>query len=338
VFNERESTEFAYDDLSRLVRAHLAGGRAVHYTYDPLFRRRTVETGNAVRRTIWALDVPLEEQLAEGGRIRYVYDMTTEAALMIEIAGAWHVVVRDSHGDVSDLIRIRDEKIVWSAESLGFETAILANDLPLPMPLRGPGQLFDEELGLVYQRARYYVPREGRFLTPDPLGPAGGPNPFAYCLNQPLLWIDPRGLNPCLSREECEEIRGRIQRTGKEVSERWEEMRNPKSILPFNGPSRAAGRRAAGKAVAPGAQGAPNFGTKGTVASHIDAYENAQAGLNQNFREYDMGQCGRFESAKERKDMQRFRKLRNKKPELHPDYGHAGNLPSNLRGRVTIAS
>jgi RHS repeat-associated protein len=257
---------------------------------------------------------------------------------MIEIAGQWHIVVRDSHGDVSDLIRIRDEKVVWSAESLGFETAILSDELPLSMPLRGPGQLFDEELGLVYQRARYYVPREGRFLTPDPIGPAGGPNLFAYCLNQPLLWIDPRGLNPCLSRDECAVIRERITRgPGREVSERFEEMRNPKSILPFNGPSRAAGRRAAAGAVAPGAQGAPSFGTKGTVAAHVDAYENAQRGLNDNLDAYDMGQCGRYESKKERKDMQRFRKLRNKKPELHPNYGHEGNLPSNLRGRVTIA-
>ena len=216
----------------------------------------------------------------------YVYDPTTEAPLAIEIGGEWHYVIRDGHGDVTELIRARDEQVVWSADPLGFETPIVVDDLAIPFPLRAVGQQFDEETGLIYQRARYYDPKEGRFLTPDPLGPAGGPNPYVYCLNQPLLWVDPLGLeNPCLSREECAAIRTRVRNRGRELRERWDEMRHPKSILPFTGLSRAAGRRAAAGAVAPGAQGAPQFGTKGTVESHINQYEQEQAALNTDLAE-----------------------------------------------------
>jgi RHS repeat-associated protein len=257
--------------------------------------------------------------------------------MALEIGGNWHCVVRDGHGDITDVIRMSDEAVVWSAEPLGFDTSIVLDELPVPFPLRGFGQLFDCDTDLVYQRARYYAPHEGRFLTPDPIGPAGGPNPYSYCLNQPLLWVDPLGLNPCLSREECDRIRERIQRHSAEVSARWNEMRYPKQILPFTGLTRAQGRRAAGKAVAPGAQGAPNFGTKGTVESHLPPYDDAQRGLNDAFQEYDRGQCHKHETKGDRSKVRRAREFRNKRPELHPDYGKKGPLPASLQGRVTIA-
>ena len=330
-------TAYSYDDLGRLVRVGLPDGGCVEFSYDALFRRRTKTALTGTRRTVWAGDVPLEESLAHGGSIKYLYDPVSEAPLAVEIGGEWHCVVRDGHGDITDLIRARDETVVWSAEPLGFETRIVLDDLPEPFPLRGVGQMFDSETGLVYQRARYYAPHEGRFLTPDPIGPAGGPNPYSYCLNQPLLWVDPLGLNPCLSRDECDRIRDRIQRHSAEVSARWNEMRYPKQILPFSGPTRAQGRRAAGKAVAPGAHGAPNFGTKGTVESHLPPYDDAQRALNEAFQEYDRGQCHKHETKGDRKKVKRAREFRNKRPELHPDYGKKGPLPSSIQGRVSIA-
>lgn len=41
---------------------------------------------------------------------------------------------------------------------------------------------------------RYYDPDSGRYNTPDPIGLAGGINPFVYCLNNPINRIDPWGL------------------------------------------------------------------------------------------------------------------------------------------------
>ncbi len=63
-------------------------------------------------------------------------------------------------------------------------------------PLRFPGQLHDPETGLHYNNQRYYDPLTGRYLTPDPLGLAPGPDPHAYVPN-PATWTDPLGLNPC---------------------------------------------------------------------------------------------------------------------------------------------
>ncbi|WP_263303122.1 RHS repeat-associated core domain-containing protein [Escherichia fergusonii] len=51
----------------------------------------------------------------------------------------------------------------------------------------------DRETGLHYNTFRYYAPDMGRFLTPDPIGLAGGLNLYQYAPN-PLSWIDPLGL------------------------------------------------------------------------------------------------------------------------------------------------
>ncbi|WP_049601824.1 RHS repeat-associated core domain-containing protein, partial [Yersinia similis] len=55
------------------------------------------------------------------------------------------------------------------------------------------GQYLDDETGLHYTTYRYYAPEVGRFITPDPIGLAGGLNLYQYAPN-PLGWIDPWGL------------------------------------------------------------------------------------------------------------------------------------------------
>ena len=64
-------------------------------------------------------------------------------------------------------------------------------------PLRYRGYVYDQETGLYYLQFRYYNPELGRFINTDAYTATGqgfiGNNMFAYCLNNPVNYVDPTG-------------------------------------------------------------------------------------------------------------------------------------------------
>ena len=67
------------------------------------------------------------------------------------------------------------------------------------MPLRFPGQVFDADSGWHDNHHRSYDPNLGRYLQSDPIGLAGGLNPYDYVGGNPLGYADPSGQCPlCL--------------------------------------------------------------------------------------------------------------------------------------------
>ncbi|EKT7568538.1 hypothetical protein A8N28_003071 [Salmonella enterica] len=84
--------------------------------------------------------------------------------------------------------------IVWRA---GYDEwgNVLWEENPesLAQLIRLPGQQYDEETGLYYNRHRYYDALLGRHTTQDPIGWRGEWGLYTYPLN-PLKYIDPLGL------------------------------------------------------------------------------------------------------------------------------------------------
>ena len=91
-----------------------------------------------------------------------------------------------------------DTRVAWSA---GYDEwgNMLREENPqgLEQLIRLPGQQYDEESGLYYNRNRYYNPGLGRYITQDPIGLEGGWNLYQYPLD-PLINIDPLGLDQSL--------------------------------------------------------------------------------------------------------------------------------------------
>jgi len=61
------------------------------------------------------------------------------------------------------------------------------------LDVRFPGQYRDAETGLFYNTFRDYDPQTGRYVQSDPIGLAGGANPYLYVGARPLDRLDPRG-------------------------------------------------------------------------------------------------------------------------------------------------
>lgn len=123
-----------------------------------------------------------------------------------------HYIVTDVVGSARELcsetgeVEWRGEQSLWgeyhkwhlssrlkAQQRLYLEDA--AND-PVNCDLRYQGQVFDAETGLYYNRHRYYDPETCQYLSPDPIGMAGGLRPQAYVHN-PMAWVDPLGLSGC---------------------------------------------------------------------------------------------------------------------------------------------
>ncbi|AWM80062.1 sugar-binding protein [Gammaproteobacteria bacterium ESL0073] len=92
------------------------------------------------------------------------------------------------------------KQVVWSWQS-DAHGATMANEDPrntgvkTDIPLRFPGQYFDQETGFHYNYFRTYIPDLGRYSQSDPIGLEGGWNTFAYVEGNSINLVDYYGLN-----------------------------------------------------------------------------------------------------------------------------------------------
>ena len=85
--------------------------------------------------------------------------------------------------------------------SYGYDPfgSVLTQQEAIAQPFKFVGQygVMAEPNGLYYMRARYYDPSVGRFMSEDPIGFDGGDvNLYAYVLSNPIMNVDPSGLDP----------------------------------------------------------------------------------------------------------------------------------------------
>ncbi|MEI8573349.1 DUF2778 domain-containing protein [Methylomonas sp. LW13] len=103
------------------------------------------------------------------------------------------VYFHNHHLGAPQTVSDQTQQSVWNAQLDPFGQVTTVNP-NITQNLRFPGQYYDQETGWHYNYHRYYQPDLGRYLQSDPIGLTGGINTYPYALNNPLKYIDPKGL------------------------------------------------------------------------------------------------------------------------------------------------
>jgi len=326
--SRRGSLDCEYDAIGRLHRATVGSGSATSFTYDAFFRRVEKASDDGRRHHyVWTDDLLFQEVRPDGALIRYLNDPVDRTPVAVAIGAEWYGIATDHRGEATDLIRLRDGMLMWSSEPVGFHAEGGDGVDGVSIPLRGPGQQYDPETGLVYNRARYYDPREGRFWSIDPIGIRGGWNLYRFCLNRPVHYVDPLGLATC-SEAECDADYDSIQQQMGRVQTRWNEMNAPARILPWTGAPPVGTPYAAPAVAADGTAIAAGDISSGSVTSHIEQYDNDQRGLGNRLNEYYRKGCPDYHGSDPARQvgMQQAAEWSVQRPEL-PTYPQPPAMP-----------
>lgn len=190
----RGTARYTYNGQNLLTKVETPAG-TVEYAYDAFARRVRKTSGDATTTFVWAghhLIQEIRDSPAGRSTREYVYWPGTHTPLAMREGGAVYFYHCD-HLGTPQLLTDSAGRIVWSASYDAFGGLQIAIE-EVENPLRFAGQYHDLETGLYYNRARYYDPRLGCYLSIDPAAPFGTPHGYQYVGNNPVNLVDPLGL------------------------------------------------------------------------------------------------------------------------------------------------
>jgi len=170
--------------------------QAIDYKHDVYGRRSEKKVDGFSTRYLYDGDQVIAEYDGNNNLLRkYIYGQCIDEPIcMIEVAdsNAFYYYHFDALGSVVALSDSSGDTVQTYEYSVYGQVAAEYEDFPNPYMFAG--RRFDIEIGLYYNRARYYNPFTGRFLQADPVGYEAGMNLYAYCGNSPVGHADPSGL------------------------------------------------------------------------------------------------------------------------------------------------
>jgi RHS repeat-associated protein len=115
-----------------------------------------------------------------------------------EVGGGDYYYLYNGHGDVVQMVD-KNGNVVNNYQYDEWGNILTSNET-VSNPFKYAGEVYDDETGLYYLRARYYDPSIGRFINEDSVeGQVDNPltmNLHTYCYNNPILHVDPSGNIP----------------------------------------------------------------------------------------------------------------------------------------------
>ena len=189
----QENHKFKYDFENRLIQYVMPNNNTHNYRYDGLGNRLEKEFSTAISRWTYDTSGPLSKLMVTSTD-KYLWGLN-----LISQGGdgssfrQYHL--EDGLGNTRFLTNASGSKIK-SYEYDPYGNITRQSGI-YDTPFQFQTEQYDDLLGYYYLRARLYDPVIGRFITKDPVsGILDVPqtqNPYAYALNNPIIYSDPSG-------------------------------------------------------------------------------------------------------------------------------------------------
>lgn len=190
--------------IFRKVNNVVVESRTVDFKYDPFDRRIEKKVSTFIDNVpkvvgTWQYlydeeNVAVEYYTDSGGTTTtyYIHGPGTDEHLAMERGGIYYYFHADGLGSITS---ITDENASSPVQTYSYDSfGVPKQTAPFRNSFMYVGKEYDLETGLTVMGARYYDPREGRFVSKDPISYSGGINVFSYTENNPINFIDPDGL------------------------------------------------------------------------------------------------------------------------------------------------
>jgi len=189
-----KSQTFWWNALGQLDSLVTDGVKSRH-EYDGFGRRTEHDYNGAIRRYVYdGEDVFLELNSSNNVVAEYTFYPGTDHVHSMKRGGEMYFYAQDQQGTVLGLFD--DEGAVVNKYRDTPWGNVESTSTTVYNPIRHAGAWFDPSpVRLVYLRNRYYDPHMQRFISKDPIGLAGGINPYVYAGNDPVNRTDRFGLS-----------------------------------------------------------------------------------------------------------------------------------------------
>ena len=197
-----KSDAFTYGWGSKLkqVQKNRSGSpnQTIFYGYDGTGKRGKVTDSNGTRYFLYDGGMPVLELNAQKAiTVSYLYGADGVVYRRIHSSNEYEYHHANALG--SPVVLTDDSKNVLARYEYDVFGAIRNETGSSDNTRKFTGKEWDADVNLYYFSARYYDPYIGRFTQRDPAGDGG--NWYIYGLNNPMKYVDPKGLRAVNDRE-----------------------------------------------------------------------------------------------------------------------------------------
>ena len=200
-----DGTTFTWSNGRRLTSAvNSSTGLNNSYTYDMDGLRLTKTVGSVEHKYVWQGSKLVAEYFG-GTELEFFYDENGSPYAFSYKATAsatpvMYYYVTNLQGDVVSILNASGTSVAEYSYNAWGKVLSATGTMAAINPIRYRGYYFDYDSGLYYLKSRYYDPNLQRFINSDDVVSTGqgfiGTNTFAYCLNNPLIYVDVDGNDP----------------------------------------------------------------------------------------------------------------------------------------------